>query len=909
MKPERTVFLFPKTNHFKEDRPRVNYENMYGWIDAYCMLFDPENLLLMGDVPIPANGAEKVSSRDFVITSDREATRELCRKFDLNGLAGIFIRPASGGKTFRGYKDRLETPRENLYYPGGSYGLEYDVSEEGLPVPGWKIGEFCALHREQKHLSLRVELFSLFWRLADEMSGKRYMLGAGLLKELLKTALGTVGPDHAGDESFRTDFMAYGLNRFLLWRLAERKKTAVEFPDARILEAAAAWSRGGDPEPILREAFHELRRIRERLSRAEFLFYEAPHFGVYLDGQPFIEVEWPQNLADRMRSFLRDAHEFRWRPSLEGSANCWSYFLEKEPDLKRELVRAWKAGEIDLVNGTYALPFALLSPLGMQYREFQLGTERFTEIFGQPAKTYECQENSFSPQMPDLLNMFGYERVVHVTQNHGVTPLAERIFLWKSPGGTAILAIGCADRKNSRISIQIFYELPDRAAELEGKQVLFNMQDITEIPMRALMIRSMKYGSVWGRFVTAEELSGPASVSHVYGHDDYSLSQSYFYMKPNRDNMLSSYEKIFRLNGAYRCAQLMDPEFRDRDFEQDVCMLESHDVLVAAGERPGEFYLNFVVSAPPFIPRVVINDKVRAVAARCESKIHSWFSGKKECWNLSGARLPFVRKGDEIIPVSAAPWSRIRLPETLPVRRPGKDGGGEACFNLNHGLQCRNYDSRGYEWQLLSRTEETCGTLSLERMILFHEGESVELVMIGTEDRSFFEISLRYAVNGFESRKRGPLAEFLALEFSFTETASIGPVHVFTPNVEQETAQDQVCSPYYLRLPEKNCLFLNQGSFFYQIQRNESKIRWIYHVPLEKVHTRSMAVSFRSDTPLEQARAWAQGPVPGTPSAPEQWPVRDSLSIECRTQNGKWLVSNLSGEAIGTIPPWGVAEI
>ena len=247
MKPERTVFLFPRTNHFVEDRPRVNYENMYGWIDAYCMLFDPENLLLLGQVPVPANGAENVSCHDFIITSDKGATEELGRKFDLNDLSGIFIRPAFEGKTFRGYKDRLETPRGNLYYPGGIFGLEYDVPEDGVPVSGWKIGDFCALHREKKHLSVRVELFSLFWRLADEMSGKRYALGAGILKELLKTALGTVGPDHAGDESFRTDFMAYGLNRFLLWRLAERKKTAVEFPDARILEAAAAWSRGADP--------------------------------------------------------------------------------------------------------------------------------------------------------------------------------------------------------------------------------------------------------------------------------------------------------------------------------------------------------------------------------------------------------------------------------------------------------------------------------------------------------------------------------------------------------------------------------------------------------------------------------------------------------------------------------------
>lgn len=905
----KNIFLFPETDNFQEERPHINYENIYGWIDAYCMLFDPRNLLLLGKVPVPANGPNTVSADDFIITADKIATDELAHKFPLNTISGIFIRPEFKGRAFCSYKERIETPVGNLYYPGGRSGLGYDVAKSGIPVPGWKIGDFCALHREQNHLAVRLELFSLFWRLADELPEERYAIGSRLLNELIKTA-GLESQDYEGEKSAVLDFMAYGLNRFLIWRLAEQKNTEVEFPDSLIMAAAAAWSKGENVVGKLQQAFSRLSEIRHELSQTEFLFYEAPHFGVFLDGQPFIEVEWPQNLVDRMRGFLKLAHEYGWRPSLEGSANCWSYLLEKAPELRRDLVRAWDAGEIDLVNGTYALPFALFSPLGMQYREFQLGAERFKELFGRPAKTYECQENSFSPQMPELLKMFGYEQAVHVTQNHGSTPPAERNFLWKSPSGVTIPAIGCGNRRHARISIQIYYNLPELAADSSGEQILFNMQDITTIPMRLLMIRSMKYASIWGRFVTADDLKQPSETSHVYSHDDYQLSQSYFYIKPNRDNMLSSHEKIFRFNDAYRCAQLLEPDFQDQDFERDLCMLESHDVLVAAGERPGEFYLNFAEVAPPFIQRTVIDDKVRAVIARCESKIAVRFPENAELWNLSGCRLPFVRQGEDRIPVSVEPWSRIRLPETLPAWTISKECGSSGdTFVLNHGLECRNFDSRGYQWQLISRMLETRSNLFRERIILFHAGESIEISMVYSETRDFFEISVRYAVNGFECKERKNLDEYLSLEFVFADDSPLGPVRVFAPNVENETDQDDICSPYYLRLQKRNCLFLNQGAFFYKLQREKSKIQWIYHVPLENVHTRSMVVSFRSETPLEQARGWAHSIVHGTPAAPEQWPVEEYLSIEGRTENGKWLVSNLSDKPVRNIPPWGIAEI
>ena len=256
---ENIIFLFPETDNFQEDRPRINYEDMYGWIDAYCMLFHPGNLILLQKVPHPANGTATVSANDFIITSTEVATSELARKFPLETLSGIFIRPDSRKKVFDGYKERIETPIAKLYNP---IGLKYDAADIGEVIPEWKIGDFCALHREHNHLSVRFEIFSFFWRISDEIPVERYRIGSQLLNKLLQVYGFNSSQDIKENDGI-FDFMSYGLNRFLIWRLAEKKNISIDFPDSLIMSAAIEWNNGGNPKEYLKQAFNILSEISE----------------------------------------------------------------------------------------------------------------------------------------------------------------------------------------------------------------------------------------------------------------------------------------------------------------------------------------------------------------------------------------------------------------------------------------------------------------------------------------------------------------------------------------------------------------------------------------------------------------------------------------------------------------------
>ena len=60
-------YIFPKTVNFREERPEICWEHMYGWIDGYGMFFDPAILNHLGIIPEWENGFQsKVVSGDFL---------------------------------------------------------------------------------------------------------------------------------------------------------------------------------------------------------------------------------------------------------------------------------------------------------------------------------------------------------------------------------------------------------------------------------------------------------------------------------------------------------------------------------------------------------------------------------------------------------------------------------------------------------------------------------------------------------------------------------------------------------------------------------------------------------------------------------------------------------------------------
>ena len=87
---KQICYVMPYTENFREERPRLCWEYMYGWIDGYGVCFDPVIQKGRTEVPLFCNGApESVSEDQFYITSCREATLE----FFPESVAGLFLCP------------------------------------------------------------------------------------------------------------------------------------------------------------------------------------------------------------------------------------------------------------------------------------------------------------------------------------------------------------------------------------------------------------------------------------------------------------------------------------------------------------------------------------------------------------------------------------------------------------------------------------------------------------------------------------------------------------------------------------------------------------------------------------------------------------------------------------------------
>ena len=70
MKFKKICYVFPETKNFREERPRLCYEHMYGWIDGYGVLFDPVIRSHYEEIPAFSNGVPaKLEEDTFFITA------------------------------------------------------------------------------------------------------------------------------------------------------------------------------------------------------------------------------------------------------------------------------------------------------------------------------------------------------------------------------------------------------------------------------------------------------------------------------------------------------------------------------------------------------------------------------------------------------------------------------------------------------------------------------------------------------------------------------------------------------------------------------------------------------------------------------------------------------------------------
>lgn len=959
MKAIRIRYIFPKTENFRETRPLICWEDMYGWLDGYGLFFDPVLQQTLGILPEWENGWNGAAANgDFFVSPCRQATATL----ESARLPGLYVRPMNGvdipARNLASDKERLLTPSVSFYYP---QGLRYDRPAQGLD--GWLLGEYPAVAQcGEGRVAVAFEFFSMIWAWNADWPERRLIEGGGILQALL-AASGCFKPQPKKilsglQEETRLDFQAYGLNRlFVQWLLDihRQDRSAVGEADLSYRCALAAWQ-ADDAEGIragLTAAFAALANLRKAHSQLDVYFCEYPHMGILLDNKGFFELEWPEYSRRIIEWHTEQVRKRGYKVSLEAGANCWKNLANRFPKMAEQVRCLWDEGRIELTNGTYSLPYGLVSPLAFQYWQLQQGQETFRRVFKRVPVTYQAQENSLAPQMPELLCHFGYERALHISQNRGTAPEESTNFItWQSPAGCGVPAMGAREQALSNKGMNYYFDLPIVHRDYgNAAQPLnyVNFHDLGCIPFRAHMIRAHRYAPVWGAFALSGERFD-AEYTHdvparAYPADAYRLSANIFYGNSTNANAFSQYERVFTLAHRYRQTQFMAfASGRLGEFQPELeAMLpalltqEAHDVAIVQDQRRGEFHANCTVDAPPY-SRDTLMEEVRLLSddtTRRIDEVQRSLAGGADAtalYNASGVVLPYahVRHAEKCrgtpllpyrggalaagpfapfaaipatklghawvcaaLPVECGPWTAIVRPDgRLTLARQGRE------------VICAPVDRLRGEFKLLKSEAWECGPFTALHLTFAREDDIqvVRLDILLHAEASFAEFGVRYAPRGdFNAKNRWK--DYLALEFDCG--APFDTLWRFNPNVRSVTEENRIVSPCYLAARSGNAAplaFMNEGAFAYEADRAAGKLRWLFHVANETIRERRMALAFGKDEALELSRAWSQGVAPlerCDHALPELEGVDWTTIIpETFARDGKLMISNLSGQPV-----------
>lgn len=943
---KRIRYVFPKTINFREVRPVICWEHMYGWMEGYSVLFDPVVASLTQVIPEWENGwAGEAQAGDFVVTSCAQASDEVKGR----ACPGLYVRPSSEVKTLDcvrlSEKERLSTPIGEFFYP---FRLHYDRYAKG--DGSWRLGGRPAVIRNGDSASLCFELFAMFGWFRSEMPEQCFTACADVVAVLLKE-LGLPGgrKEPSGWQSdLRIDFHAYGLNRLLIQWLLDMEgvpRTRVIEADTCYSEALAAW-RGGERHKVanlLQKAFEKLAEIRVSISPTDFLFLEYPHLGILFEDKGFFELEWPEESKNMFLSYFDQIERHAYKISLEAGASCWRNLADRYPNLGAKLKTLWETGAVELTNGTFSLPYALMSPLSLQYWQFRKGRETFEKTFGRVPRTYQCQENSLTPQMPELLRHFGYDKAFHVTQNHGEAPAEKADFIkWTSPSGHSLPALTVQNPILARKGANYYLDLPLVRCEYgrrPGTLNYINLQDLGYVPFRCQMIRAHKYAPVWGRYALADEAFQNIPAENVerksYTADAYRFSEKFFYPNETNVNSLSHYERIYELVGlrrqillaslsAGRLSELRPP--LDEVIEE-LCLLEAHDCCYVQGQRRGEFHSGNTFDTPPY-SRETLTQKLAEIivdvsARLAESAAAAAPGGASKLYNAAEAPLHFARvrfpklfTGGGIVqhrnfsyaagsfdaftaadPTAVGMLSNCAADECGDWKVCSKASGVE----IIHGgrrISFRPVDRKqGYFMPLKSECRKA-GPLRFATFTWSLDSSSIQLLettLVFTDYSGHAEILVRYTPRA-DFAAASKWDDYLALEFDVGEP--LKKVFRFNPNFRSPTAEDRVASPCYLAVEGgdgKTLSLLNEGTPLYELDRGGGKVKWVFHVACETVHERRMALAFGGGDSFHLSRAWAQGVLPLKKVENEflgehAW---DGISVEDVVGPNTLLVSNL----------------
>jgi hypothetical protein len=413
---------------------------------------------------------------------------------------------------------------------------------------------------------------------------------------------------HWTSDSLRHDFHAFGVTRALLEHgLREGGHDTTELANANApLLAAARAAVSGDADrgrEKLQEAFCILADIRCARYPFERGWIDIPHAGILAADGGIAELEWPQLTCDYLAQMADLAETRGYRFALEYNTGSWVETARRHPATVERLARLWRAGQIEIVNGTWSGPLQQYSNIELAAREFEIGQAANVKLFGKPCETYACQELSFMPSFPGLLRDFGYKRAIHTSQNRGQAPASRHNhFLWQGKDGRSIAAVGHHEFDLVQRNVNFYLEWPTMfiGCLKEGLNSLDSacMHDQGLVIFREEMVRSETYAPVLGQHRTPKDVLPEGCEINLqkesFQFDRYTFEAACH--GPICDHWISVFEEILRYSHwIVRVEALASAAFLEEVSELNpvwewILYLESHDNVLVPGGTSGDFY-------------------------------------------------------------------------------------------------------------------------------------------------------------------------------------------------------------------------------------------------------------------------------------------------------------------------------
>ena len=261
---KRICAVFPFTENFREERPRICWEHMYGWLDGFGLLFDPVISANFDRIPLFSNGAPSEIDPDcFYLTVSGSASAEFCPP----ELPGLFIRPPHCGENAVSTKERISTPGGDWFYPAG---FPYSMIEGSDPE--WLIAGRSGVLRKNRRTEVGFEFFAMLGYTINEFPHDRLVRFADMLSRLMELPECENGKY---DREFRLDCQSYGIARLMIsWLLDLQKSSSSQLVDADKYFLSAVKGGGVDD---LKRAFEILAEIRRQQIPIDIRIAEYPH--------------------------------------------------------------------------------------------------------------------------------------------------------------------------------------------------------------------------------------------------------------------------------------------------------------------------------------------------------------------------------------------------------------------------------------------------------------------------------------------------------------------------------------------------------------------------------------------------------------------------------------------------------